>query len=47
MQRIERVIEHPVQELDFLGIRPPKTAGQLRLRADGLRVHFLARLCTA
>jgi hypothetical protein len=28
-------------------IRPPKTADQLRLRADGLRVHFLARLCTA
>jgi transposase len=30
-----------------IGIHPAKTAGQPRLRADGLRVHFLARLCTA
>jgi hypothetical protein len=29
------------------GIRPRKTADQVRLRDDGLRVHFLARLCTA
>jgi hypothetical protein len=29
------------------GIRPRKTADQVRLRDDGLRVHFLARLSTA
>jgi hypothetical protein len=28
-------------------IHPAKTADQPRLRADGLRVDFLARLCTA
>jgi transposase len=28
-------------------IHPPKTADQRRFRADGLRDHFLARLCTA
>ena len=29
------------------GIHPAKTADQPRLRADGLRVDFLARPCTA
>jgi transposase-like protein len=29
------------------GIRPAKTADQLRPRADGLRLHLIARLCTA
>jgi hypothetical protein len=29
------------------GIHPAKNADQPRLRADGLRVDFLARLCTA
>ena len=28
-------------------IRAPKTMDQLRLRAGGLRLHFIARLCTA
>jgi hypothetical protein len=28
-------------------IHPPKTADQARLRADDLRFHFFARLCTA
>jgi hypothetical protein len=32
---------------DAKGIHPAKTADQPRLRGDGLRVDFLARLCTA
>ena len=42
----QQILEHGYA-IEELRIRPPKTADQLRLRADGLRVHFLARLCTA
>ena len=46
---LERVVSGRTKahELDTLRIHPPKTADQRRFRADGLRDHFLARLCTA
>ena len=36
-----------MRKSSLIRIHPAKTADQPRLRADGPRVDFLARLCTA